>query len=214
MKRASTQAGFTLIEMFAVVVILLIIGGLGFKAIQMTATASAATVFRADLDTRVHRTLARVARELQEAKLEELVPEPSEPFGASTVAYRCAEVPDIEEIVWGEFRQLVLAPSPEDPADGRDNDHDGIVDEHELRLIHDVGLSSERMTVLVRNVAPRLEGEQANATDDNGNGLVDEPGFCLARRDGILHIRLTLLGKDPRGEVVARTAETTVWPRN
>jgi hypothetical protein len=206
--------GFTFFEMLAVLVILMIVGGVGFQAIQMTSTASAATVFRTDLDQRAHRAVTRIVRELQDARLKTLMPEPIAPFGASTLSYVCAEVPDEETIVWGEYRRLELVPSATDPLDGRDNDHDGLTDEHVLRLVHDVGLISERTMVLVRNVAARLEGEAANALDDNGNGLIDEAGLSISVREGVLHVRLSLQGRDPKGNVATRTAETTVWPRN
>ncbi len=217
MNRADSRdrmRGFTFFEMMAVLVILMIVGGIGYQAIQMTSMASAATVFQTDLDQRAHRAVTRIVRELQDARLESLMPEPSAPFGASTLSYVCAEVPDDEQIVWGEYRRLELVPSDTDPLDGIDNDRDGLTDEHVLRLVHDVGLITERATVIVRNVAARLEGEAANALDDNGNGLVDEAGLSISVQEGVLYVRLSLQGRDPQGRVATRTAETPVWPRN
>ncbi len=212
---SNPQRGFTFIEMVAVVVVLMIVGGVGFQAIQMTGSASASTVFHSELDQRAHRAIARVVRDLQEAEIDSLLPEPEAPFGTATLDYRCAEISDDEEsIVWGAYRRLACVPASTDPRDGRDNDNDGLVDEHALVLTYDVGLPTERTTVLVRNVCPLLEGETANALDDNGNGLMDETGFSLALIGGVLHVRLSLMGRSPKGEVVVRTAETTVWPRN
>lgn len=210
----ATQRGFTFLEMMAVVVVLAIVGGLGVQALQMTTKASTSTVFHSELDTRAHRAVHRIVRELQEAQLASLLPEPLEPFGTAALDYACAEVSDDERIVIGAYRRLELLPSSTDALDGIDNDGDGLVDEHDLWLVRDVGLASESRTVLVRNVSAYLEGESPNAADDNGNGLVDERGFNLALRDGVLHVRLSIQGRSPRDEIITRIAETTVWVRN
>jgi len=208
------SAGFTLLELLAVIVLLLVVAGIGFQIIQMTGSATASTVFQTELDQRVHRTLDRIVRELQGAEGESFAPDPSGALGASTLTYRSAEVSDADEVVWGAYRRLELVPEASDPLDGIDNDSDGLVDEHVLRLVHDVDLPSERTAVLARNVAPLLEGETGNSLDDNGNQIVDEAGLSLALRDGIVYVRLSLQGRNPRGHILTRTAETTVWPRN
>lgn len=210
----SHERGFTFLEMMAVIIVLAIVGGLGVQALQMTTGASSSTVFQSELDLRANRALARVVRELQEAELDTMLPQPDLPFGADTLAYRCTEISDDERIVIGGYRRLELLPSPRDPRDGIDNDTDGLVDEHELWLVRDVGLPTERRTVLARGVAAYLEGESANAADDNGNGLVDETGFSLALEDGILHVRISVQGRSPNGTILTRTSETTVWIRN
>jgi prepilin-type N-terminal cleavage/methylation domain-containing protein len=212
--RPHLQRGFTFVEMLASITILAIVGLLSVQTLKMTSRASASTVFQSELDQRAHRVVDRVVRDLQEARLDSLLPQPVEPYGASSLTYRCAEVQDVQRIDWGPNRRLELLPSPGDPRDGRDNDHDGLVDEQELWLVYDVGLPDERRTVLARNVACLLEGETANAVDDNGNGLVDEPGFCIVLRDGVLHVYLSLQARDGAGRVATRTVETTVWARN
>ena len=210
----SAQRGFSLLEVLSSLVILAVVGGLSLQAVGVTSRASAATTFQSELTQRAHRTIGYLARQLQEARGASLVPVPDEPFGTSVLTFQCAEVPDTEEIVWGANRRIELVPSPGDPRDGRDNDHDGFVDEHELRIVHEVGTPGERTTVLARNVAALLAGETDNGLDDNENGLVDEPGFCISQRDGLLNLRLSLQGKDPDGRIVTRTVEMTVWPRN
>jgi hypothetical protein len=214
MRTSPASAGFTFFEMVAALTVLAVIGGLGIKAIQLTGRASADTVQGSELDQRAHRALRRIVRDLQEARMSAFVPAPTPPLGASTIVYQCAEVLDIQFIDWGENRRIDLVPSSTDPLDGVDNDRDGLVDEHDLVLVRDAGLASERSTVLVRNVAPLLEGELPNALDDNGNGLVDEPGFCVLQRGEMLDLALSLMRVAPGGGVTTRTAETTVWPRN
>ena len=211
---AAAQRGFTFLEMMAVIVVLAIVGGLGVQALQMTTGASSTTVFQSELDARAHRVLTRVVRELQEAEGLSFLPSPLEPFGADAFDYRCAEISDAERIVMGDYRRLELLPAGNDPRDGVDNDGDGLIDEHELWLVRDVGLASEYRTILARAVSAYLEGEAPNAADDNGNGIIDERGFNVALRDGILHVRLSLQGRSPRDEIVTRIAETKVWVRN
>ena len=211
----AAQRGFTFLEMMAVVIVLAIVGGLGIQAVQMTTGASSSTVFQSELDTRVNRTVERIVRELQEAEIVSLLPEPLLPFGTDTLDYRCAEVTDDnQQIVIGAYRRLALLPSDTDALDGIDNDGDGLIDEHELWLVHDVGLPTERRSIIARNVSAFLEGEAPNAADDNGNDLVDERGFNVALRDGVLHVRLSIQGRSPKNEILTRIAETTVWVRN
>jgi hypothetical protein len=66
----------------------------------------------------------------------------------------------------------------------------------------------------VRSVRPLLEGELANGLDDNGNGLVDEPGFCVTREDDALVLHLTLEETAPDGSLLTRTWATRVFSRN
>lgn len=209
-----SAAGFTVIEVLAAVVILTIVGWASLESLKLTTRVSAGTVQMSELEQRGHRVVARVARELQQAQLGSLLPDPIKPYGASAITYRCAELDADDTIVWGQTRRLELVPAATDPFDGIDNDSDGLTDEHVLRLVRQVGLPDEVTTVLVTGVAPLLEGEQLNALDDNGNGLLDEPGFSLTRRGGVLEIRLSLRGLDPDHQLITRTTETTVCPRN
>lgn len=208
------QAGFTFIEVVASVAILSIMGWISLEALGITSRASRRTMHVSELDQRVHRALTRVLRELQEAQVASLVPAATKPLGTSTLSYRCAEVSPQNTIVWGNYRRLELVADPTDAPDGVDNDRDGLVDEQQLRLVIDAGLPSERTTVIVTDVARLLEGEQANALDDNGNDLIDEPGFSITAQDGVLELRLSLQGRDPDNQLTIRTSETTVCPRN
>ena len=68
--------------------------------------------------------------------------------------------------------------------------------------------------MLVNNVAALLEGELANGVDDNGNGLIDEAGFCVSREGENLTVRLSLLRLGPAEEVITRTQTTELALRN
>lgn len=116
-----------------------------------------------------------------------------------------------------DFDKLAILrwrPEPEDPADGKDNDGDGLIDEGMVVLRTDVGEPTERRLILVRGVARFLEGEVGNGLDDNGNGAVDERGLLFQVEPNAIRIQLTLLRPGPDGQVVSRTARTLVSMRN
>jgi hypothetical protein len=82
-------------------------------------------------------------------------------------------------------------------------------------LRRDLDDPSEAPVVLARGVPERLEGETENGEDDNGNGLVDEPGLCFALEGTELSVRLTVARRLANGgPVVRQSAETVVLARN
>ena len=88
------------------------------------------------------------------------------------------------------------------------------MDEGELVRYEMTPTGPTGLTVLTRWVRPFLEGEIDNGKDDNGNGLIDEPGFCLDRVGDVWTLRLSLQRRDGAGRTVTRTMETAVRPRN
>ena len=59
-----------------------------------------------------------------------------------------------------------------------------------------------------------LEGELPNGIDDNGNGLIDEPGFSIDFEGRAVNVRLSLERRGATGRNILRTAETRVRLRN
>jgi hypothetical protein len=59
-----------------------------------------------------------------------------------------------------------------------------------------------------------FEGEQSNGIDDNGNGLVDESGFCLQWVDGVLRVQISVEEIGSGEEHVVRSLQTSVRTRN
>jgi hypothetical protein len=76
------------------------------------------------------------------------------------------------------------------------------------------GTASERTIVLTRWVRELLEGELPNGEDDNGNGLIDEPGLSFDVIGEVWTIRLTLERPDNKGRLVTHTVQTSVKTRN
>ena len=83
-----------------------------------------------------------------------------------------------------------------------------------MAWIEDPGLPGEKRARWCRYVADYLEGEVPNGLDDNGNGLIDEPGLCFTQENGLLVIRLTLEETTSSGEVLTQSVETIVTCRN
>jgi prepilin-type N-terminal cleavage/methylation domain-containing protein len=75
-------------------------------------------------------------------------------------------------------------------------------------------LALERQLDRIRFVAPLQAGETANGLDDNGNGLVDEPGFCVTQEGDVLTLNLTLQGTDESGAMHTRSFSTRIHCRN
>jgi hypothetical protein len=59
-----------------------------------------------------------------------------------------------------------------------------------------------------------LAGELDNGMDDNGNGLVDEPGFFLRRQGATLSAQMTLERVDREGRPIVRTSRSSTKLRN
>jgi hypothetical protein len=76
------------------------------------------------------------------------------------------------------------------------------------------GVANERSVVWSQWVPNSLDGEQPNYLDDNGNGLVDEPGLCFDSLGPKVNVRLTLSRKDSQGHLHKRTIVNTVTCRN
>jgi hypothetical protein len=79
-----------------------------------------------------------------------------------------------------------------------------------LSWIENQGLPSEDATEWARNVPALLEGEVLNAADDNGNGLIDEAGFCVTREGDLLVLRLTVEGQGAADGDQTRTTQVSI----
>jgi len=167
------------------------------------------------LEMQARRALERIAVEITPALSATMTPAASAPLGSSTLTFRTCDGVSGGVIQTSTPTRIMLRQDPRDANDGVDNDGDGLVDEGEIVLVRNSGLSNETDVVIVRNVAEYLQGETANLADDNGNGLTDERGLSfVADADGTLTIRLTLEALDQNNQLVQRTVETSVSMRN
>lgn len=206
------QRGFSLVEvLISSVIALLIIGAAVSMATENTQSAGMGTAI-ADTDTNGRRLLDRMVEILRPAARTSLVPATSAGEGFLTFQMVTGVAPDGTQ-TFGPTQTLRLVNEPEDPADDIDNDGDGRIDECQIVWIRDVTDPSDQV-VLGTGVAEYLDGETANSTDDNGNGLVDEPGLCFERVGSTITIRLTLLARVRALGLLPRSLETSFTLRN
>jgi len=206
----SRRAGYTLVE--------LLIGGFFLASMLMVAglatvrTVASFRTKRAEQEVVVdgNRLLERVARELTFAARDGLAPATLAGVGAERVEYRIAAGGG----AFSGLRTLALVLEESELDNDRDDDGDGLVDEHEVLFTQDVGGPDELTVSLAKGLAEYAAGELPNGLDDDGNGQIDERGLSFVRTGDTLTVRATLLFPSPGGRVRARTLETTVFPRN
>jgi len=213
---AGSEAGGLIVEVLIAAVIVFALVAVTFAVIDTGISAHATGSALSDLERDANRVLDRVASELVMSGSSVISPIPSTPTTAvDAVTYQMNTGFTGGLATWGVVRRLELRADPTDPDDGKDNNGNGIVDEKILVLITDPGGPDEEVVTITRWVRELLEGERANGVDDNGNGLIDEPGFCCTLdAGGVWTIRLTLERPTKRGQIVSRTVETSVTPRN
>lgn len=214
-RRASRSAGFTLIEtMIAATILAIVLSAIGLTVLRGKENfrqGISVTV----IEARAQRLLNRMVEELRYAGRDSVPVQPLLPSGSSDLEFRVCDGYGGAATLWSNRMRLARLPDPRDPQDGIDNDGDGVVDEGQVVLTRNLGEFDEIDVVLGSGVRRFLEGEDANVLDDNGNGMVDEPGLSfLSDGLGTLTIRLSLEARDPRGQPLVRTVQTTVSMRN
>lgn len=208
------RGGFTLVEVAVSAAIL----GLLLLSVGLT-TLSGNRAYRAgmaqnQLGIRAQRALDRIADELAMGGTGGLTPNPTAPLGSSTLTFRTPNTYAAGAVTWGNSSRIDLQYLTDDGNDGVDNDGNGFADDGAIVLTRNVGLASERSTILVRGVREYLEGETPNGADDNGNGLTDERGLSFVLSGDQLTIRLTLVGRDANGSSITHTVSTSIKVRN
>ncbi len=209
-----SESGVTLTEVLLVSALVVTMVGAMYGLLTAGTDTYAAGVTRADMDNHARSAVDQVAESLIYSGNSVIQPFAYAPLGTSTIS--CQECMGYASgaRLWGDPVEIMLVPDPADPEDGKDNNHNGLVDEGMLvRIVHPAG-GPVRRTVLTRWVRKYLQGEIRNGKDDNGNGLVDERGFSLCRNGEIWTVRLTVEQVDDKGRPLTATAETTLRPRN
>jgi len=222
MRRRTTRnhgrAGFTLVEMMLGLVVLAMMAGAALIVSSSTEEASSAGMTGVDLDMRSGRALHSVTETFRNVQLSSLNPAVVlAPFSTSTVTMQRVtgydEASSAPQLSAPD--RLMLETATGEVDDGADNDGDGLVDEKRVVFIERIGTPQQRRRVLCTFVADSLEGEIAgNGIDDNGNGLVDEAGFCISYEGSVMVVRLTVERLSEDGRLVTRTVERRVRLRN
>jgi prepilin-type N-terminal cleavage/methylation domain-containing protein len=208
------RLGFTLIEMLiGATVLAMLVGSIGI-VVRSARGAYEQGLSSAALEARGRRTVARIATELTAGMGASLATTPPAVTNASTIEFRTCTGFAAGAITSSTPTRIELRAEPSDPDDGVDNDNDGSIDEKQIVLVRNAGTGNQVESVICGGVRELLLGETANFADDNGNGLVDEGGLSFALvGNGTVIIRLSLESRDPRGQLVARTVESSVHLR-
>lgn len=208
--------GFTLME----VMIAVAIAGTLFAAVFSLLGSGTDTyelgTSMAELESEARRVVERIADEVMSTGVAKLNPSPIPPLGSFTLTFQKCTGYDLAtySTLWGTQTKIEFQYDPSDPNEGQDNNHNGVVDEGVIVCTYNVGLPTQQVVDLGRNVREYLEGETFNGLDDNGNGLNDERGLSFELVGETLTIRLTLERLDPKGQVMTRTVSTSVKLRN
>ena len=212
MKHARTNSGFSALELLVAVSILAFAIGVPLVLLSSSQQLQTAATTRAELRLQARRAVDRIAEQLAASSAGWLAQNALPPPG---ITYQVASGWAAGGPIVQPAEQLALVVTPTDPDNGVDDDRDGLVDERRLEWTTDFGLPSARTHVLCNDVLENLAGEVAgNGVDENGNGLLDEPGFVVTIGVDDAVIRLSLGGRDSQGVRIDHTTVRTVAFRN
>jgi prepilin-type N-terminal cleavage/methylation domain-containing protein len=215
MKRTSA-AGFSLVEMIIVASILSFALGVPLMILRSAERMRSTVTTHVELQAMARQAIDRIASRLESSRAA-MIPQSLLGPGlwSPVVDFQIARNWSGASVNWGPPERIALLPSPEDPDDGLDNDSDGKIDERYVVWTTDVGLPTQRIVVLRRDVPEHLAGEIAgNGIDDNGNGLIDEAGLSFEFVGDQVVIRLSLQGHDSANATIEHTEERRIAFRN
>jgi hypothetical protein len=159
--------------------------------------------------------IEKVTDRLRASGFDTITPPPAPGAVESTIEFTRANDLVGGVPTWEAPERIELIESPADPADGIDNDGNGLVDECHVVWIREVGTAAEKSMTLARHVREAAPGEVlGNLVDDNGNGLVDEPGLTFVFGEEEVGVLLWLERRTPDGHMVPVALSSTVFFRN
>jgi type II secretory pathway pseudopilin PulG len=207
-RRSDRRGAYTLVELLFATGILALVLGIPLALLRSSQRLQSTATSRVELQARSRRVLDRLAERLEGAS--QLQSQAVDGFG-----FQLAEGWDGANVLWSPLERFDLVASEHDPDDGVDNDSDGLVDELALVWTLDAGLPSELVTLLDDDIPETMAGETpGNGSDDNGNGLIDEPGLAFDFLGERIVVRVALEGRDSAGARVTHVAERGIALRN
>lgn len=192
-----SSAGLTLVE------VVVVVGLLGIVLSSMNAVLGAIAgtyrsgTARMEVDAQGTRTIQRLARALRLADAEQVVGLVEAPFFTTDMEFRQSTGFQEGQTGWDELERLRYSALDGTLTWTRENE-DG----------------DEGVLFRCENVATLQAGETANGLDDNGNGLVDEPGFCVALEGDLITAWLTLEEPDHAGRPIEKSWSMRIQCRN
>ncbi len=192
-----SRGGLTIVELMVTVGMLGILFQAVYSVLDALAGGYRSGTSRMEIDATGSRVMRAVTAGLRMADLESIDDLPQVPFFGTTFDYNRSLEFDGVQTIWSGTEVFAYSPA-----------------EGTLTLTRAPGQPEERVLLRVDGVPPMLAGEQPNGLDDNGNGLVDEPGFCASLEGSLLTVWLTLRGEDHQHREIERTWTTSVRCRN
>jgi Tfp pilus assembly protein PilV len=204
------RAGLTMVEiLISTVIFAAVLGLVGLTMITGTGA------YEQDMESskqisKSSSLLDSTLKKLTMVQATSLNPDPTAPWGASSLQFRQLDDWTAGAIVWSDLRRLEWQLATGELNNGLDDNANGLVDEGRVVLITDDGGLNELTTTLGKDVAEYLEGETANGLDDNANGLIDERGLCFERKGKVLIVRLTTLTVGDHGSVTPKSSTSAI----
>ncbi len=209
------SAGFTLLELIISMAILALALGGVYSWFLSTTRAAGVVTTKSELSLSATRTLERIAARLLPAGLETLFPpHPTAPLGTSSLTFNRSQGFANGQKTWESSMRIAFRLAPGEADDGLDNDDNGFVDDGQVVLTVRAGQPDEQEIILCRNVKRYWGTEIPNGEDDNGNGLVDEPGLSFELTGDKIIIRLSVQAHTFNGKILTADVETSVRLRN
>lgn len=193
----SKRAGLTLVEVMISFSLLSLILVAFTHTVRTAREQHRVALEEAQLERLGERTMNRVLDALRYADWSSLAPLPSPPFSSPWMEFQVVES-DIDGV-----------PVYSDPCRLEFDAASGV-----LSWVQSAGLPSEHSVSWTQRVSQLQVGETLDGTDENGNGLIDEGGLCFSFEDSTLVVRMTLSTTTPGGDVLIRSFEARMDPRN
>lgn len=210
------RSGMSLVEtMIAVTVAALLLGAV-VTSLQAATGLFESTNSELDIDRRVRRATQELRQALENARGSTIDPAlPEAPLGGpiphlDSFEFQSVTGWDTDDVTLGPTERLFLRMERSENDNGVDDDGDGLIDEMEVVHLTDTSAATPIELVVAKGVLEWYPGETVDNTDENGNGLVDEPGFSITEDNGKVTVRLAAGLVDERGTVLVRTAEIVI----
>ena len=190
------RAGFTLVEMVLVAGLLGLAVWVGSGTLRSGRDAFRMSNQLMSIDTDGARTMRRILEALREADDASVASIPAFPFFSESIDFQLVEPYDGTSTPLGDPRCIEID-----------------ADAAAVRWVENPGLGNESSSYWASNIATLLEGEVDNNLDDNGNGMIDEPGLYFSRDGELIRVGLTMTTQGPSGPVT-RTWTGSIRCRN
>jgi len=207
------RSGFTALEAAITTAIIGLVLSTLMTFAESSSEAHRAQLVSVGLHDRGKGALERIEVQLQSARLASITPQVESPLFTTVIDFQ-REVGTGAVAVWGPTERIGLELDDGEVDDGLDNDNDGMTDERRVVWTRALGTAEEQRSVLARDVPEWGEDGILDGLDDNGNGVIDEPGFFFTFENGALVVSLSLQSDVGQPTHSAGTFEGKIHVRN